>query len=236
MNKLVVLNNKMYLDYSDIKDYIFKMKDIIRRDLDVVICPSSIFIPFFSGKYDFLLGAQNIAGKPATGEISGLQLKSVGVKYAIIGHMERRINFNETNQIINMKIKDALDNGITPIVCLGDTLEQRECKKTQDVIVKQLRECLRGVDVKEDIIFAYEPCWAIGTDVIPSNEDISSVVDMIKNAIFRVHGVKIRVLYGGSVDESNIKVLEKIKNLDGYLIGRAGIYPDKIKKIMDYIK
>lgn len=235
MKKLVVFNHKMYLDYSNVKDYILAIKDHIRSDLEVVVCPTSAFIPFFHGKYDFKLGAQNIAGTFATGEVSGMQLRSLDVKYVLIGHMERRLNFNETNKIINAKVKDAIDNGISPIICLGETKEEKDMKKSQDVLLKQIKEALRGIEVGEDIIFAYDPMWAIGTNIIPTNKELEEVIDLIKGIIFRVHGVKVKVLYGGSVNSSNIKSLDKIKSLDGYLIGRASVDSNQIINIMDQI-
>ena len=235
MKKLVVLNNKMYLDYSNIREYILNIKDIIRSDLDVVVCPSNIFLPFFSGRYKFKLGAQNIAGVFSTGEVSGFQLKSLGVNYVLIGHLERRILFNETNKMINLKVKEALDNGIAPIICLGETIEERERRKTQDVILKQIKECLRGIEVFSDIIFAYDPIWAIGNEDAVSNEEIEEIVTLIKNAVFMVHNVKVKVLYGGSLNEENIKRINKIKNLDGYIIGKNSVNIDKISAIMNEI-
>lgn len=235
MKKMVVLNNKMYLDYSNIREYILNIKDIIRNDLEVVVCPSNIFLPFFSGRYRFKLGAQNIAGVFSTGEVSGFQLKSLGVSYVLIGHLERRILFNETNKIINLKVKEALDNGITPIICLGETIEERDRRKTQDVILKQIKEALKGIDVYSDIIFAYDPIWAIGNDDAVSNNEIEEIVNLIKNSVFMVHNVKVKVLYGGSLNEENIKRINKIKNLDGYIIGKNSVSIDKISAIMNEI-
>lgn len=232
---MVVLNNKMYLDYNNIRDYILNIKDIIRNDLDVVVCPGNVFLPFFSGKYKFKLGAQNIAGAFATGEVSGFQLKSLGVNYVLVGHLERRTIFHEDNKLINLKIKDALDNGIVPIVCLGETLEERDRRKTQDVILKQIKECLSGIDVMSDIVFAYDPIWAIGNDDALDNSEIEEIVNLIKNAIFMVHNVKVKVLYGGSLNSENIKRINKINNLDGYVIGKNSVNIDNLKLIMEGI-
>lgn len=236
MKKLVVFNHKMYLDFFDIKDYISSIKDNIRTDIDVVICPSDIFIPFFVGKYDFKLGAQNLCSTFCTGETSALMLKSIGVKYVILGHSERREKLNESGHDINLKIKDALSNNIVPIVCIGETYEDRQLKKTGEVILKQLKEYFRGVEVNTDIVIAYEPIWAIGSGVIPSNNDIQEVVNLIKNAIYKVHNVNIRVLYGGSVNDSNVKELEKIDELDGYLLGKVSSNPEKVLKLLNSVK
>lgn len=236
MKKLVVLNHKMYLDFYGIKDYIRDIKDSIRTDIDVVVCPSTVFIPFFVGKYNFKLGAQNLSSVFATGEVSGFQLKSIGVKYVIIGHSERRFGLSESSKMINLKIKEAISNNIVPIVCVGETKEERDMKKTADVILKQLKEYLRGTLVGSDIVFAYEPIWAIGSGEVPTNNDIYEVVDMIKNAIYRAHNVNVKVLYGGSVDEKNIMNVEKINNLDGYLLGKISSDSDKVIKLLNSIK
>lgn len=236
MKKLVVLNHKMYLDFYGIKDYIRDIKDSIRTDIDVVVCPSTVFIPFFVGKYNFKLGAQNLSSVFATGEVSGFQLKSIGVKYVIIGHSERRFGLSESSKMINLKIKEAISNNIVPIVCVGETKEERDMKKTADVILKQLKEYLRGTLVGSDIVFAYEPIWAIGSGEVPTNNDIYEVVDMIKNAIYRTHNVNVKVLYGGSVDEKNIMNVEKINNLDGYLLGKISSDSDKVIKLLNNIK
>ena len=236
MKKLVVFNHKMYLDFYNIKDYIKEIKDNIRTDIDVVICPSSIFIPFFVGRYDFKLGAQNLCHTFCTGEVSGALLKSLGVKYVIIGHSERKQVLHESSKEINLKIKDAIANNLIPIVCIGETIEDREMKRTQEVILKQLREYFRGVEMGFDIVIAYEPVWAIGSGVVPSNSDIEEVIDLVKNAIYRAHNIDIRVLYGGSVNEENIKVFEKIRNLDGYLLGKVSSIPHKVLKLLNSVK
>lgn len=236
MKKLVVFNHKMYLDFFDIKDYISSIKDNIRTDINVVICPSDIFIPFFVGKYDFKLGAQNLCSTFCTGEASGEMLKSIGVKYVILGHSERREKLNESYSDINLKIKDALSNNIVPIVCVGEIKEDRELKKTGEVILKQLKEYFRGVEVNTDIVIAYEPVWAIGSGVIPGNDDILEVINLIKNAIYRVHNINIRVLYGGSVNEVNVNDLERINELDGYLLGKVSSNPEKVLKLLNSVK
>ncbi len=236
MKKLVVFNHKMYLDFYGIKDYIKDIKDSIRTDIDVVICPSDIYIPFFVGKYNFKLGAQNLSSSFVTGEVSGFQLRSIGVKYVIVGHSERKLLLNESSKMINSKIKEAISNNIVPIVCVGETKEERDMKKTADVILKQLKEYLRGVEVGSDIVFAYEPIWAIGTGEILTNDEIFEVVDLIKNAIYRAHNVNVKVLYGGSVDEKNIKTIEKIKILDGYLLGKISSDSTKVINLLNSVK
>ncbi len=221
MNKIVVLNQKNAMEYEDIADYIKNIKDNIRTDLDVILCSSDIFIPYYKGRYAFKLGSQNICFDTVTGEVTGNQLKSVGVSYVIVGHSERKRYLGETNQIINKKIKECLNNVLIPIVCVGETKEEKDRKKTGEVIVKQLKDYFFGVDISRDIIIAYEPVWSIGTGKIPTNEKIIEVVNAIKNIMFKTYNVNIPVIYGGSINKSNIKEISKIKELDGFLIGKA---------------
>jgi len=234
MKKLLVFNHKTYLDYENIKEYIDIVKDKIRTDMEVVICPNVAFIPFFRGKYDFKLGSGNVSSIPITGEVNGSILKSLGVSYVLIGHSDRKKYLSE-KETINSKVKECLKYNIKPIICVGETLEERGLKKTQDVIIKQIREALRGVDVNQDIIFAYEPVWAVGSGMTPPIEGIKEVVNMIKNSIYRAHNVNIRVLYGGSINENNITKLNNISEIDGYIIGKASTSYDKTLKIMELI-
>lgn len=233
MKKLLVLNHKMYLDFNDIKTYISEIKDYIRTDMDVVICPSDIFIPYFKGRYDFKLGAQNITGLFVTGEASAKQLKSLDVRYAIVGHSDRKIHFNEDNKVINANIAEAINSNIIPIVCVGETKEERERHKTADVIIKQLKDYFMDIDVSNDVVIAYEPIWSIGSGNIPSNEDIYEVVELIKNIIFKKYGVNISVIYGGSVNLKNISRLKNISNLDGFLIGKMSTSASSVLQIMN---
>ena len=151
MNKIIVLNQKSYMEYNEVLNFINEIKDNIRRDLDVIICPSSIYLPYYKGKYDFKLGSQNVYIKNITGEYTSKSLKSMGVNYVIIGHFERKYYLNEDSNLINLKIKDAINNNLIPIVCLGETKEEKELLRTGDVLIRQLKEYFKDVDVKEDI-------------------------------------------------------------------------------------
>ena len=132
MNKIIVLNQKSYMEYNEVLNFINEIKDNIRRDLDVIICPSSIYLPYYKGKYDFKLGSQNVYIKNITGEYTSKSLKSMGVNYVIIGHFERKYYLNEDSNLINLKIKDAINNNLIPIVCLGETKEEKELLRTGD--------------------------------------------------------------------------------------------------------
>lgn len=236
MKKVIVLNQKNSLIYEDVLEYIKRIKNNIRTDLDVVVCPSNIYLPYFNGKYDFKLGSQNICFEKVTGEVLGSQLKSIGVSYVIVGHFERKKYLNETSDIVNKKIKEALKNNIIPIVCIGETKEERSLRKTQEIIKKQLKDYFYKVDFGNDIIIAYEPIWAISSGNIPENKDIQEVVELIKNIIFKNYNINVRVIYGGSVDEKTIKQLNMVKELDGYLLGNASTSYEKTLKILDLVE
>jgi len=235
MKKIVALNHKMYLEYSDVNKYIEEMKDNIRKDIEVVICPSSIFIPYFKGKYDFKLGAQNVTGVFASGENSGAQLKSMDVLYTIVGHSERKQVLKEENEMTNLNLQEALKYGIIPILCVGETKEQREMKKTGEVIRKQLKDYLKDVKVEESLVIAYEPVWAIGTGLIPNNDEIEEVIKLIKDIVFKAHGKNIRVLYGGSVNEKNVDELVKVPYCDGFLLGSVSKDPKNVLYVINAV-
>lgn len=235
MNKIIVLNQKSYMEYNEVLNFINEIKDNIRRDLNVIICPSSIYLPYYKGKYDFKLGSQNVYIKNITGEYTSKSLKSMGVNYVIIGHFERKYYLNEDSNLINLKIKDAINNNLIPIVCLGETKEEKELLRTGDVLIRQLKEYFKDVDVKEDILIAYEPGYSIGTSILPTTSELEEVIKLIKDNIFRKYNCNIKVLYGGSVDETNIEKLNKIKDLDGYLIGKNSSSSAKIIQIMNKI-
>lgn len=220
MNKIVVLNQKTYMNLDEFKEYIKVFKDKVRTDIDVVFCPSSIYLPYCSGRYNFSLGSQNLSYIDVTGEVTSEQLKSMNVRYSIIGHGERRVCLNESFYDINKKIISSLNNGIIPIICLGETKEEYNMKKTQDVIVKQMKAYLKDVEVMDDLIFAYEPIWAINTGVNISLSFIDEIVNLIKNIIYKKYGKNVKVLYGGSINEKNIDILKESKYIDGFMIGK----------------
>lgn len=235
MKKMLVLNHKNYMNYSDVNNYIKNIKDCIKNDFNVVVCPSDIFIPYFKGDYLFKLGSQNLSGINITGNSTGEQLKSIGVEYAIIGHSERKTNYFETGKVINTNIKSAIRNGIIPIVCVGETQKGISQRKINNIIVKQLKEYFVGINVFDNIIIAYEPTWSIGTGCAASNEHIFEVVDFIKKIMLKNYNVNIKVLYGGSVDLSIIDSLNNIANVDGFLIGKMSVNVDNVLDLMNKI-
>lgn len=231
MKKTVVLNHKTYLTLNEAKNYGIDINDYIRNDQEVIVCPSNIYIPYFTGKYNFKLGSQDISYLEITGETTGKMLKSNDIKYTLVGHNERKNNLNETNKEINKKIKEAQKYNITPIAILGETYYENELRKTGEIITKTLKEYLK--DTNENIIIGYEPNYTFEKSQIPTKEHIEEIVNLIKQITTRKYNKNIKVLYGGNVSKDNIELLEQIKNLDGYLIGRECIKIKDIKQIFD---
>ena len=168
MKKIIVINQKTYLTLKEAKNYGIDINDYIRTDQEVIICPSNIYIPYFTGKYNFSLGSQNISPLEITGETTGKMLKSYNIKYTLVGHNERKNSLNETNKEINNKIKEAQKYNITPIAILGETYYEQQLKKSGEVITKTLKEYLK--DTNDNIIIGYEPNW--NNNIMPTNTKI----------------------------------------------------------------
>ncbi len=218
----IVLNHKMNLDYEDIKNYIKNMDDVKHR---VIVLPSYIYIDAFV-KNGFIVGCQNIYTEdfgPYTGEISPMQISSIGAEYVLIGHNERKVMFNEDYDLLNKKVKSAIKNGLKVILCVGENKGENE-----DALYKQVTSALNGVN--EKVCIVYEPVYSIGTGIIPSNEEIEKKVHYIKSL------VNCEVLYGGSVLPSNIDVLKKVNNIDGFILGSSSLNPQDVKKILEVVQ
>ncbi|MBO7187579.1 MAG: triose-phosphate isomerase [Clostridia bacterium] len=187
------------------------------------------------------LGAENVAwaDKGAfTGEISAEMLKEIGVEYVIIGHSERRQYFGETDASVNARTKQALANGLKPIVCVGETLEEREKNKTNRVLKKQVLEGLAGITDFTDVVIAYEPVWAIGTGKTATAEDANKTIGFIRRTIKANFGEDVakalRIQYGGSMNPKNVKELMAERNIDGGLIGGASLKAEDFACIVNY--
>lgn len=177
------------------------------------------------------LGAQNMSWEengPYTGEISPLMLKEIGVDYVILGHSERRQYFNETNETVNKKVKTAIYHNIKPIICVGESLEERESNKEKEVVRDQILKAFLDIEEKDlgNIVIAYEPIWAIGTGKTASSDDANSMLGFIREIIGGKYGAKkdiVRIQYGGSVKPSTIKELMEKPEVDGALVGGASL-------------
>lgn len=222
--KLIVGNQKTYLNKDAVLEFIEGMKKVNCKD--VVVCPSYVYIDLYNSKSQFIVGAQNVSEKgngASTGEISAEQLRNLDVKYSIVGHSERRDEQKENSEMLYNKIVNLLSHDIKPIFCIGEHLEEKENCTTKDVIGKQILEVFDKLDVNvlENIVVAYEPIWAIGTGLTPTNEEIIDTTQYIKDLINDKYEVNLLVLYGGSVSKKNIDELNKMDIVDGYLIGGA---------------
>ena len=234
-NKLIVGNIKTNMKFGEIPNYLNWFKNI--KSKNVVICPSYIYIPYFLN-YKFNVGSQNVCINDDggyTGEISAEQLASIGVKYVIIGHSERRLFLKETDIDINKKIKSSINAGLKVILCIGENLEQFNLL-IKDIILKmQIKDDLANIKDLSNVIIAYEPVWAIGTNKMPDKKEIEKTVLYIKQLVIEMFNQKIKVMYGGSINENNISYLKDIEVLDGFLIGSASIDPTKFIKIIDKV-
>ena len=221
--------------FGEIPNYISHFKNIKNNNL--IICPSFIYIPYFLD-YGFNVGSQNVCideDGGYTGEISAKQLHSIGVKYTIIGHSERRGKLKETDVEINKKIKCSLKANLKVILCVGETEEEKNLLKKDVIIKRQIRNALFDVEDLSHVIIAYEPVWSVGTNKLPSNEELKKTILYIKDLIYSMYNKNIKVIYGGSINEKNIDNFKMIKELDGFLIGSASINPTQFIEIIEKI-
>ena len=215
-------------------------------ECDVVVCVPFTDIPAVSEALkgsNIALGAQNVhfAEKGAyTGEISAAMLKEYGVKYVIIGHSERRQYFGETNETVNKRMHAALAAGLIPIVCVGESLEERETGKTEQVLSVQIEEGLKGLEDVSAIVIAYEPVWAIGTGKTATAEQANETIGFIRKKCAEVFcpkcAEKVRIQYGGSMNAKNCKELMAMPEIDGGLIGGASLKAQDFSQIVHYNK
>ncbi len=189
------------------------------------------------------LGAENVSWADSgafTGEISAEMLNEIGVEYVIIGHSERRQYFGETDESVNKRTRQALKCGLKPIVCVGETLLEREKNKTKRVLKKQVLEGFKDISAEEfdNIVIAYEPVWAIGTGKTATSEDANKTIGYIRSLIKKTWGAEVakglRIQYGGSMKPSNAKELMAMRNIDGGLIGGASLVAEDFAKIVNY--
>jgi triosephosphate isomerase len=210
------------------------LKELAARKIgennDIVICPPYVDLALvreYADEIGFTVGAQNFAcgikGGAMTGEISLEMLDEIGVKTVLTGHSERRAYFGETDAIVAQKVSEAVQKGIMPILCVGETLEQREGGKMRDILKTQLKS--KGEH--KNIVVAYEPVWAIGTGKVATTEQIAETHKFIKSII----GRDVPLLYGGSVNDANAAEILALKDVDGVLVGGAGLDVEKFTKI-----
>lgn len=233
MKKLIVLNHKMSLLYDDLYTYIERTNNI-DTDNDIIICPSNIYLEAFVNNSDWLIGAQNMhysLEEGHTGEISSNQLKSIGIEYSMIGHYDRVNEFKENASIINQKLLAALDSNIFPILCFGENIDE----EYKEVLPKLLDGYLKEVENIEFIIFAYEPIYAINTGTLPNVKKIKEVSEFISGYLESKYGKRPTLLYGGSVDSSNVRDIIDIDTLSGVVVGNISSDIKEVEKIIKCI-
>ena len=247
--KVIAGNWKMNKLPNEAMDYIEKLAPLVKdTENEVVIC-----VPYTDLFYSLMhvqgtnikVGAQNMNENEKgayTGEVSGEMLKSIGVEYVVIGHSERRAYYNETDESVNKKLKKAISLGLKPIVCVGESLEERENGSAKDIVTNQTRLALEGLNNEEvkDTIIAYEPIWAIGTGKTATKEDANETIKWIREEIKKIYGNDVAdsviIQYGGSVKSSNAKELFEMSDIDGGLVGGASLDAEEFAKIVNYNK
>jgi triosephosphate isomerase (TIM) len=215
---------------------------------EVVVCPPFSDLRTLQTLIDadrllLRLGAQNCHWEDSgafTGEVSPVMLAKLNVKYVIVGHSERRQLFGETDETVNLKLRAVLKHGMTPIVCVGETLDEREAGATDDRVTSQTRGAFAGVKAADaaDCVLAYEPIWAIGTGRNATPDDANATVGVVRAAMRDLFddttAQAVRILYGGSVKSNNIADLMSTPEIDGALVGGASLDPDEFAKIVQY--
>ena len=245
--KVIAGNWKMNMLPNEAIAFIEQLTPLVKdTENEVILC-----VPYTDLFYSLLtaqntnikIGAQHMHFEESgayTGEVSGQMLKCIGVEYVIIGHSERRQYFAETDETVNKKIKAALKNELKPIVCVGETLEQREAGKTEEIITMQTKLALEGLTQEEvnKVIIAYEPIWAIGTGKTATSEDANNSIKAIRNEIANLYGSEVAdeiiIQYGGSVKSSNAKELFTTSDIDGGLVGGASLKAEEFAKIVNF--
>jgi len=233
-NKIIVANWKLNGSFPLINTLIRDIKlGFSNQDKEcIIICPPFPYIKdlksdkFFKGAQDcsiYLRGAY-------TGEISSEILQSLDCQFCIVGHSERRNLFNEKNQVISLKASNCLKEKIIPILCVGETLEQKNNYQTKEVLTEQIKTSIPNEASNEKLIIAYEPIWAIGTGLTPSVKEIDEIHNFIKEEISGFRNYK--VIYGGSVKSSNSKEILAIENVDGVLVGGASVNIEEFNRII----
>ena len=245
--KVIAGNWKMNMLPNEAIEFITELTPkVARTENEVILCVpyTDLFYALLTAQdTNIKIGAQNMHWEEKgafTGEVSGKMLKCINVEYVIIGHSERRQYFGETDETVNKKIKAAFSNELKPIVCVGETLEQREKGITKEIITMQVEKALEGLtkdQVKETII-AYEPIWAIGTGKTATSKDANDSIKDIRAKIAQIYGKDVAeeviIQYGGSVKSSNAKELFEMSDIDGALVGGASLKADEFAKIVNY--
>ena len=231
-SSIFAANWKLNGNIQFIKEYFLKLS--VNSNNCVIICPPSIYLnQIKTNQKNLFLGAQNVSiynEGAFTGELSANMLKDNNINFCIVGHSERRQYFNETSETIRLKSINLIECNIIPIICIGETLAEKEKKMTEDVLKRQVEESIPNISNFQNTIIAYEPIWAIGTGLTPKIEEIEEVHCFIKNINKKF--MKFKILYGGSVKQENSSDINALKNVDGCLIGGASLKVSEFNSII----
>lgn len=240
MRKVIIAGNwKMHKNQEESLDFMQEFKTEVQEaqgDREIVLCAPFTSLASMSQHLHgsrIMLGAQNIhwANDGAyTGEISGSMLTEIGVEYVIVGHSERRQYFGETDQTVNLRLKAAQKHGLRPILCVGETKEQRDAGETENIIIAQLKENLVDVD-QNNLVIAYEPIWAIGTGDTCESSEANRVIGIIRQQLAQKN---VSIQYGGSVKPNNVDEIMAQPEIDGALVGGASLSAASFARIANY--
>ncbi|GIM31517.1 triose-phosphate isomerase [Paraclostridium bifermentans] len=248
MRKPIIAGNwKMHKTIAEAVEFVNEIKGKVNNtDVEAVICAPFTLLKDLKEATKgtpIKIGAQNMhyADNGAfTGEISAPMLKELDIDYVVLGHSERRQYFNETNETVNKKVLKALESGIDPILCIGETLEEREADKTKDVCKVQTEKALENVTAEDmkKVVIAYEPIWAIGTGKTATAEQANDVIAYVREVVKGLYGEEIseevRIQYGGSVKPSNVSEIMNQTDIDGALVGGASLQPADFTELVNF--
>ncbi|MHC8515785.1 triose-phosphate isomerase [Sporosarcina sp. ITBMC105] len=248
MRKRIIAGNwKMYKTMEEAKQFVTEVNERLPQSeqVDAVVCPPSLYLAALQSMTEgcsLQIGAQtmhDVAEGAFTGEVSPKMLAALNIPYVILGHSERRQYFNETDETVNKKVLAAFANQLTPIVCVGESLAEREAEKTVETVALQVQKAFEGVSAEQakNAIIAYEPIWAIGTGKTATAEDANIVCEAIRVEIDHLYdeqtATAIRIQYGGSVKPGNLGELLSMEHIDGALVGGASLEADSFVQMIE---
>ncbi|WP_430885711.1 triose-phosphate isomerase [Fusibacter sp. JL216-2] len=248
MRKPIIAGNwKMNKTIKEGVEFIAAIKDQVKdTDVEVVVCaPATLLkdLKLAADGTNIKIGAQNMHFEESgafTGEIAPAMLKELDIDFVVIGHSERRQYFAETDETVNKKVLKALEVGIGPILCVGETLEERESGKMKDVVKVQIQKAFADVSAEKaaEVVVAYEPIWAIGTGKTASSADANDMIAFIREEVAALYNdnvsEKVRIQYGGSVKPANVEEIMNESDIDGALVGGASLQPDSFVQLVNF--
>ena len=231
-SSIFIGNWKLNGNSSFLKEYYDNLK--VNSDNCTVICPPSIYLNSYKlNRENLFNGAQDVScfnEGAYTGELSAAMLKDNNIEFCLVGHSERRQYFSETNDNVKTKTVNLIEQNIIPVICIGETLEQKEKNLTEEILSSQVNQSIPSIANNQNSIIAYEPVWAIGTGLTPTLDEINQVHELIKN--FDTKLINFKILYGGSVNAVNSKEINGLRYVDGCLIGGASLKVDEFNTII----